>query len=62
MNKSINSSQGLNSIMSVLAKEDKLNSYLVAALKASATLTSNNAAAATVGSVVAAIPAMNLKL
>ena len=48
--------------MSVLAKEDKLNSYLVAALKASATLTSNNAAAATVGSVVAAIPAMNLKL
>ena len=54
--------QGLKSVMYVLAEEEKINNSLVAAIKASAALTSNDSAAATVGSVATSIPATDLKL
>ena len=54
--------QGLKSVICVLAEEEKINNSLVAAIKASAALTSNDDAAATVGSVAASMPATNLKL
>ena len=60
--KDMKSPQGLKSVMSVLAEEDKINSSLVAALKESSTLISNDVAAATVGSFAAAMPDTNLKL
>ena len=60
--KDIKSPQGLKPVMSDIYEEDKINSSLVAALKASAEFTSKDAAAATVGSIAAAMPSTNLKL
>ena len=60
--KAVNSSQGLKSVISVLAEEEKVNSSPVAVIKASIVLSSNDAAADTVGSVAAAMPATSLKM
>ena len=48
--------------MSVISEEEKINISLVAALKESTELTSNDAAADTVGSVAADMPATSLKM
>ena len=48
--------------MSVISEEEKINSSLVADLKASAVLTYNDADAATIGSIAAAMPDTNLKM
>ena len=60
--KAINSPQGLKSVMSVIAEEEKINTSLVASLKASSALIPNYSAADTVGSISAAVPSNNLKL
>ena len=60
--KAVNSSQGLKSVISVLAEEEKVNSSPVAVIKASIVLSSNDAAADTVGSVAAVMYVKSLKL
>ena len=60
--KAIKSPQGLNYVISVIAEEKKINSSLVAALKLSAALIYNDADAATVGYIAAAMDATNLNL
>ena len=60
--KAIKSLQVLKSVTYVLAEEEKINSSLVADLKASTESTYKDDAAATVGSIAADMPDMNLKL
>ena len=60
--KAVNSSQVLKFVISVLAEEEKVNSSPVAVIKASIVLSSNDAAADTVGSVAAVMYVKSLKL